>query len=137
MVPISELHKQHQELAALCEVLLPLLESESACKTSVFRELYGRLAEGVRQHLMLEDQTLYPLLIKSTNPEIKHAADNFYSSSRELGRVFSDFLKHQRKRKDRDHESFAVEAKSIITLLVKRIGVEESEFLPRLDELGA
>lgn len=141
MIPVEDLQKQHRAINSLCEVLLVLLEHETARSTPLFHELCERFKEMVRDHLAVEDHTLYPELLHRPEAEVRHVARQFLGGSHELRRIFTEYLKEQKKFQQgdscQDVGKFVAQARETILLLQERIEIEEEQFLPMLRNLVA
>lgn len=143
MLPLETLQRQHTQLRDLTQVLLVMSKHQSLRHTEIYSELCGRLEDQVKEHLALEDGTVYPELLQHAEGELRTTADNLLSGSIHLKKLFSEYLAKQKKyqqRADLDpalEEQSARESQEMLRLLLERMALEEQRFFPALEEADA
>jgi len=132
MIPLETLKQQHEEICELMHILSLLVTDERARKSRIVENLFAELAKKVSEHLVLEDDTLYKDLLVHKDPSVQRTARNFLSGSRELKRIFTEYLKYvcRPSSKQNDCEAFVKETGEVFKLLQERIRMEESKFYP-------
>ena len=138
MIPIDEMKKQHADICELMNVLSILVPREEVRSTRVVQDLFSSLAGKVKEHITLEEGTLYKELLVHEDDELQRVARNFLSGSHELKRFFADYLRRSSKRglADKDCAVFLKETEEIFGALKKRIEVEENKFYPLAESSG-
>ena len=136
MIPVDELKKQHAEICELMSVVAILLSHEEVRSGSVVQELFSTLADKVKEHIALEEGTVYRDLLVDEDHEVQRVARNFLSGSHGLKKFFGDYLRHSASRglADQDIADFIEETEEIFQTLKKRIAVEENQFYPLVEK---
>lgn len=132
MIPLKTLRQQHEEIDELITVLSILVHDEKARQSRIVENLFSQLAKAVKDHLVLEDDTLYTELLVHHDAEVQRTARNFLSGSHELKRLFTSYLKYACRSdvKEKDCDTFVKETEEVFDLLERRIRMEEKTFYP-------
>lgn len=132
MIPLDRLKAQHQEIEELMTVLTLLMHDGNARTTRITRDLFRLLSEKLKEHITLEDGTLYKELLVHGDPEVQRVARNFLSGSHHLMRCLGDYMKRACTPESTDGEcaAFVEETETVFSLIGQRIQAEESKFYP-------
>lgn len=136
MVSIEMLRKQHDGLLEQADSIVQLIkENRDAFNEEMLRELLTNLAAELELHLLIEDDLLYPALMKDSTESVRIVAHIF---SKELGGVKEMFKSYKAKWGEKGTiaeslASFISETETMITLLRKRIDKENNELFPLLE----
>jgi hemerythrin-like domain-containing protein len=135
METLKQLEKQNSEISELCEVLQVLLADNSICDTNIARELFQRFTGKVKEHLSLEDNTLYAKMLAHKDTQINSLTTRYLTNSRELQRVFLDYEKQWCKDgvKVSGNDAFIRETHGIFSMIRERIRAESEEFFPAVN----
>ena len=90
------------------------------------------------QHLKVEDEFLYPALLKSKNKEIKKTTEKFAAEMKQISEKTMSFFGRYSTLKVEDitmNDDFRADLGLIITIIKKRIAVEETDLYPLYDKL--
>ncbi len=140
MIPFNELHKQNHELTELAQVLSRLINERAMCDTQVTCELFQRFAGRFKDHLDLEDKTLYSNLLLAKDRESNSTALRSLNSSKELKRIFTGYMnrwcRHGRLH-IKDHEAFVSETQDIFGFVLDRIQDETETLFPLARDIEA
>lgn len=133
MVPIDELRVQNGRISELVQVLEVMIQDERVCHTTICRELFERFTDEVRDHLDVEDRTVYSDLLNHADRRVNEAADRYLSGTREIKRLLGGYMKRwcgpdSSASTDRAH--FLAETGEMFQLLRERIRAEEEELFP-------
>jgi len=128
MIPIAQLKKEHAELRELIKTISTLLADQPVKKTQVFSDLFEQFVQKLKNHLQLEDETLYPELLIHEDSHIKNIAARFLSGTRTVNRFFNDYLKNWHNQSFKIDRQFLEETQVLFDFLEKRIAAEEKEF---------
>jgi len=112
MLTYDELNAQNDEITELTNVLNLLLTDRLLCDSHVTAELFCRLVERVRDHMEITDKKIYTQLLVSGNEHISTMANRFMGGSKEIKRIFSEFVRQWCDMKKQqlmvtDYEEFA------------------------------
>lgn len=129
---------QHRELLAIAGELagnlnLTIIKNESENVRSILSRLAGKL----KVHLAMEDKSLYPALLRTSDAEVKALTRKFMD---EMGGIAVVFTKYKDKYPGpsslkSDPEGFITETKTIIAALKARIDKEDNQLYPLVDRL--
>ncbi len=130
MKPIEKLKKQHEDIIAIIDRMevesKSLTEPESA---TALLGLIGELGRLLEEHLLIEDDFLYPVLKKRENEDIQKTAHQFEA---ELGGIKKSFHAYSKKWESPKeimqlHIGFVSESKNLADALRYRIEREERD----------
>ena len=127
-IPIARLRKEHLELRELIKAISTLLTDQPVKKTQVFSDLFEQLVQKLKDHLQLEDETLYPELLIHEDSHIKNIAARFLSGTRTVNRFLNEYLKNWHHQDFKIDRQFLEETQVLFDFLDKRITAEEKEF---------
>lgn len=130
------LRKQHQEIRALLTELQALLVNrESAVSESLqIRKLLTQLYGKVQIHLSMEDNILYPKMIKGFDPELSQMAQDFQAEMGAIKKAFSAYIQLWTT----DHiqayaQEFISQSAEIFLRLNRRIDAENDQLFQRYE----
>lgn len=123
---------QHKGLVDLVGKIAGCLDEAALTKdASVVAKHLNGLAGGLQMHLMLEDESLYPRLLKSTNAKIVDTSKKFMT---EMGGLKATFMKYKEKwpsaEIQKNPKAFITETKGILKALADRVEREEGTLYP-------
>lgn len=128
----TKLAADHVELDHLAERLQAIVAGPAP--TADFAAVRWRLNHRLTVHLAQEDNYLYPMLARSSDPVTRALADR---SAKDMGSLFEQHRAYSArwsgKAIETDWPGFARETRAIMALLRKRIHHEELELYHRLD----
>jgi hypothetical protein len=132
METLKKLEQQNQEISELCKVLQVLLTDNAVCDTQIARELFRRFTTKVKEHLSLEDNTLYAKLLGHGDSQINSLTKRFLTNSLELQRIFLDYERHWCREgvMVSGNDAFVRETHGIFSMIRERIRAERDEFFP-------
>ncbi len=91
------------------------------------------------QHLKIEDELLYPALLKSKNKEIRETTEKFAAEMKQISEKTMSFFDKYAKLKVEDlsaNDDFRDDLDMIIAIIKKRIAVEEADLYPLYTKLN-
>jgi len=132
MVPFELLNQQNHQISELTKVLSALIQDRAMCDTTIFCELFDRFSTKVREHLELEDRTVYASLLTHSDKSYNELAVRSLNGSKEIKRLFSKYINRWcRNRLDiYDHAAFIAETDQMFRLLTERIQSEVEQLYP-------
>jgi hemerythrin-like domain-containing protein len=139
MISIEMLRKQHADILEQVDAIVKSLK-ENKVDPSIerVRELLANLSTELELHLLIEDDILYPVLLKDSRESIRNVAHMFVIELSGLKEAFKKYKAKWANHKTiaESLESFISETKALVTLLRKRIDKENNELFPLLEILG-
>ena len=137
MIPFDELNQQNHEITELCKVLSVLIQDRSMCDTGITCELFERFSTKVKDHLDLEDRTLYSKLLAHEEKSINQQALRSLNGSKEIKRLFNGYMSRWCRKGlcVFNHETFVKETDDMFRLLLDRIQTEVEQLYPLVREL--
>lgn len=135
METLKKLEQQNLEIAELCKVLQVLLTDNQVCDTQIARELFRRFTGKVKEHLSLEDNTLYAKMLGHGDSRINSLTKRFLTNSLELQRIFLDYERHWCKEGVgvAGNDAFIRETHGMFSMIRERIKAEREEFFPAVN----
>ncbi len=137
MTPIEKLKKQHMGILAILDQISANLHAanENECASSLL-QLIKQLSSLLEEHLLIEDDFLYPALKKRPQSDIRDIA---YEFSIELGGIKNVFLDYTNKWTSsknivQSNMDFISESKALVGALRRRIVREDRELFPIVEE---
>lgn len=136
MISIEMLRKQHDGLMEQVDSIIKFIrENKDTFNKEMLLELLTNLSTELELHLLIEDDLLYPTLMKDSTESIRNVAHVFFH---EVGGVKETFKRYKEKwiRQDTISESleaFISETETMAKLLRKRIDKENNELFPLLE----
>lgn len=139
MYTLDELREQNQDISALCDILLPLMEDIALHDNPYVCELLARFREKVWMHLVFEDNTLYAELARHNDPGISATARRFHDSARDIKKRFSGYVKHwcTPALSEQEHVALKKESQEILRLVMERIRYENEKIFPLVESGSA
>ncbi len=135
MITYEELHKQNHEITEISNVFLYLIEQRSMCDTSITCDLFFDYVEKVKNHLEVQDNNMYTILLTKGDAPAKNVAENFMSGSKEIKRIFKAYLKKWSSMKEHNliisnYDDFKKETREMFDLVLNRIQDETEHLFP-------
>lgn len=140
MTTIVELKSQQNEIREITSVLLGLLTPEQQAIGTLARVTHTLLCDlcvKVNDHLAQEHQGVFPELLNHGDQSVKNMVWGFINNDKPLRTEFNDY-RHRWLR----HCEYAVtpefiaETKQILHTLEKRLLLEDSKMIPKLEAAG-
>lgn len=140
MITYEELHVQNHKITELTNVLNLLLKDRSLCDSEITCNLFFDYVERVKQHLDVTDNSLYARLLSSGDQHVKNTAGRFMGGSKEIKRIFGDYLKkwcklRQRELVIRQYDTFIAETDEMFQMVLDRIQDETERLYPLVREV--
>lgn len=136
-VPYDDLHMQNHKISEMCKVLSLLIEDRSACDTSITCDLFMEFATAFRDHMDLEDRSIYSRLLAHEDRQVNAEASRSLNASKELKRIFNGYMSKWCRQglKIKDHDAFRADTHEIFNLIQERILVETEQLYPMMRKL--
>ncbi len=134
----SPFRKQHDGILEIITGILNNLDENSIKENSHnVRKLIAKLAGIVKVHLVLEDNSLYPLLANNDNTELREISAQFMDEMGDISKSFTDYLKQWSTASSIKSETsvFIKETKTVLNALKQRIDRENEKFYKLIDEI--
>ena len=137
-LPSARYRDHHADLARLAQHVTACLpvSTQSPDLTTIRQNLTAFTAK-LRVHLALEDDALYPRLFRHDNGRIRQTADQF---SREMGDLRAGYDEHIRIWSNaaiaQDPIGFSQTTRTMLETLMARMGREDHQLYPLLDQIG-
>ena len=144
---INTLKQQHWLIRTQCKVLEGFCKQDVNAKENIeefFNERgkfifhINNFKKSLLPHLALEDAKLYPVLAKSKDPKIRETAEKYSDEMTLISkRTLSFFETYSHLTVDdlSQNEYFKLDLNTIITIIKKRIDIEEQELYPLYSKL--
>jgi hypothetical protein len=128
--------RQHDELVRLAGVLVELVARDPMPASEVQRTL-SKLAGVLRVHAAMEDEALYPRLLRHDDPELRALARDFLDRFGSAYRGFLDFRAQWSSIEQiaAAPADLARGARAVAELLGRRIAEENTVLYERVDAL--
>lgn len=141
MITYEDLHKQNHEITEISNVFLYLIEERAMCDTQITCELFFDYIDKVKQHLEIQDNHMYTILLSAGDSDSKHAAENFMSGSKEIKRIFKSYIDKWSSKKNHalriaNYDRFKQETREMFDLVLKRIQDETEHLFPLVKEIS-
>ncbi len=135
MITYQQLHEQIHQITEISNVFLYLIDNRKMCDTQITCDLFFDYVEKVKEHLDIEDKTLYTIILKGGDDKARKTAENFLSGSVEIKRIFQDYLKKwSRKGKHKlviaNYDEFTRETRDMFELVLNRFQDETEQLYP-------
>ena len=139
MPDLSQLHKEHAELAAVAGRLKTMIARDVPPDAGKLHELRMSLTSLLIHHLKTEDWLLYPRLLRSSNERVALTARTFAASMGELATDFHEYVgRWGATAIEKDWTGYQRETLEILRILARRIAFENRDLYPLLGhEAGA
>ncbi|MFH1843481.1 MAG: hemerythrin domain-containing protein [bacterium] len=137
MDSIAELKQQHLDLQDRCERILQIVDSGPLkSRAGVVLELMTALSLDLDEHLRLEDDYLYPAMMRRSQPLIRRTAERFAQELGGLRQRCTEFMTRWSDQETirREVEQFRTETSAMANALRVRMQREDEELFPLLDD---
>ncbi len=138
MVTFQELNEQNHKISEMSNILEVLIQDRLACDNAIVSELFFRYVRAVKEHLELEDKSVYTCLITNKDSEINNTAKLFMSGASEIKRIFDHYLRKWTRHKKlhiSDHEKFVKETEEMFEMVFNRVQDESEKLYPLLRKI--
>ncbi|BAO45143.1 hemerythrin domain-containing protein [Thiolapillus brandeum] len=137
MLSYDELHAQNDHITELTNTLRLLLTDRLLCDSHITAELFCRYVDAVKEHLEITDKKLYTQMLTSADQQVTTVANRFMGGSKEIKRIFNDFVKKWCNMKKQqlmvaDYEEFARITDGMFDMVLDRIQDEVEHLYPML-----
>lgn len=138
MARTDNFRKQHVDILSIARDINQQLGAElSEQEAGAIRRQLSKMHGIVGLHLAMEDQSLYPAMLRSTDAEARALAQQY---SDEMGDLASAFNAHMKTWGSNAAVSnaaaeFTAQTKGIFNALSKRIHRENTQLYPKADSL--
>ena len=141
MITFEQLNQQNHKIIELTSVLEHLLGDRTLCDSEITCDLFFQYVEEVKNHLEITDSHLYSRLLTHKDQRAQSTADRFMGGSREIKRIFAQYLQKwcrlkRRKLVIREHDEFLAETRDMFEMVLDRIQNETEQLYPLLREAG-
>ncbi|MBL7670954.1 MAG: hemerythrin domain-containing protein [Bdellovibrionaceae bacterium] len=127
----------HKDMVGIVGEISKLLnEAGLGANPAPVTGLLGKLVGKLKIHLVTEDRSLYPQLLKSSDPKVKATAEKFQAEMGGIKTVVEAFAtKWMDPREIKAHPAaFIKETKGLFDALAKRIEKEDNELYALADK---
>ncbi|MDJ0882062.1 MAG: hypothetical protein QNJ56_10480 [Gammaproteobacteria bacterium] len=141
MITYDELHQQIHKITEISNVFLYLIEDRMMCDTDITCDLFFDYVDKVKDHLEVQDKTIYSSILNQGDASAKETADNFMSGSKEIKRIFQSYLKKwSNKGKHQlvisNYDDFTKETREMFELVLNRIQDETEHLYPLVKSIS-
>jgi hypothetical protein len=141
MITYDELHKQNHEITEISNVFLYLIEQRAMCDTQITCDLFFDYVQKVKEHLEIQDNHLYTVILTGGDASARKVADNFMSGSKEIKRIFKSYLKKWSSSRDHaliisNYAEFKQETREMFELVLNRIQDETEHLFPTIQSIN-
>ena len=140
MITYDELHKQNHKITELTNILNLLLKDRLLCDSEITCSLFFDYVDQVKTHLDVSDNHLYSRLLAAGNQRAKNTASRFMGGSKEIKRIFAEYLKKWCKLRQRElvikqYDQFIAETDEMFEMVLDRIQDETEHLYPLIREV--
>jgi len=131
--------KQHAEILDTARQISQYFGSTiSEEEAAVIRRQLSKMHGLVGLHLAMEDKSLYPSMLRSTDPAARDLAQRYSAEMGDLSAAFERYMKAWSKGSaiSASPAAFTEESKGIFNALSKRIHRENTQLYPVADSLA-
>jgi hypothetical protein len=105
------------------------------CDTKITCDMFFDYVEKVKNHLEVEDKSLYTVILKGGDDRARNTAQLFLSGSREIKRIFQEYLKKWSKPGKHqliiaNHDEFLSDTREVFDLVLNRFQDETEQLYP-------
>lgn len=139
MGPTESLRRQHDEMLQVATEIAGHLTPEGVEQhAEKISSLLSKLAGKLKMHLAMEDKSLYPKMLSSSDPVTKNIAEKFMAEMGELSTVFSKYIRdwNSPKAMRADSKQFITTTGEIFAAITKRIERENNQLYPKLEAVS-
>lgn len=136
MARTESFRKQHDDLALALQKIESMIKA-SPLNATELSQLLASVAGKINMHLAMEDQSLYPAMLKSNNTKVVEAAKKFQAEMGGLKEVFVKFCQEWgiASKISANEDGFRTQMTGIIAALRKRVAKENTELYPLADQI--
>lgn len=137
---MTRFHSQHADLYGLIETIQALLSGFSTdAPTAPMREAFHQLSAKLRIHLALEDDALYPRLMRHPDARLRDRAEQFQTEMSGLRETYETFLRDwlHSGRFAQNRSGFVQAVRAIFGLLTARLRREDADLYPLVSVVAA
>lgn len=138
MARTDNFRKQHVEILSIAREINQQLGPElSEQEAASIRRQLSKMHGIVGLHLAMEDQSLYPSMLRSTDPEARALAKQYSDEMGDLALAFNNHMKTwgSNAAVTNAAEEFTTQTKAIFNALSKRMHRENTQLYPKADSL--
>ncbi len=138
MVTFDLLNEQNHKISELINVLDVLIRDRASLDNRVVSEMFFRFVDAVKEHLDLEDKSVYTCLITHRDSNINNTAKLFMSGASEIRRIFDKYVRKWTRHKRlhvADHETFLKETEEMFDFVLNRVQDESEKLYPLLRKI--
>jgi len=138
MARTDNFRKQHAEILQIArdinQHLGPVIAEETAAQ---LRRLLSKMHGLVELHLAMEDNSLYPSLLRSADPQARQLAQDYAKEMGGLAGTFQTYVRtwHSAATISAGAAAFTEQSKAVFNALSKRIHRENTQLYPVVDAL--
>jgi len=138
MARTDNFRKQHAEILSIArdinQLLGPVIENENA---AYIRRQLSKMHGMVGLHLAMEDNSLYPSMLRSADPEARDLAERYAAEMGDLAAAFEAYMRKWSGTTmiTASAAEFTDHSKAIFNALSKRIHRENTQLYPAADAL--
>lgn len=137
MLTFEQLNAQNDRITELTNVLSKLLSDRQLCDSNITCDLFYQYVDEVKKHLEITDRKLYTPLLTSGNTRMVNVANRFMGGSKEIKRIFNEFVKKWCNMKKQqllvtDYDEFARITDGMFNMVLDRIQDEVEHLYPML-----
>lgn len=139
MARTESFRRQHRDLSQLAtEIALRLTPEEIERDPGELRRMIARFAGKLRVHSRMENEALYPELLRHPAPEVRATAERLFA---DLGAIYGTFDVFEARWPDaaslaREPRAFVIATLELFETLRRRITLENRTLYPMVDALG-
>lgn len=136
--PTAQYRIQHEELLTQATQLSnAIADNVSSLDAPSIRALLSAIAGKLRTHLAIEDNSLYPRLLKHNDEKIRKTAFSFQQEMGHIRTAFDEYLRRWPNLEIlADPQGFRRDTRSLLRTLHDRIRREDNQLYPLLDRIG-
>ena len=138
MVTFDLLNEQNHKISELIAVLEVLIRDRASLDNDVVSEMFFRFVDAVKEHLDLEDKSVYTCLITHRDSGINNTAKLFMSGASEIRRIFDKYVRSWTRKKRlhvADHDRFLAETTEMFDIVLNRVQDESEKLYPLLRKI--
>jgi hypothetical protein len=136
MIDIDSLKQQHAGISVAMNLSMAAIDGgQTTTDPWAISESLGSLSTCIHDHLKVEDEDVYPVLMDSGNAEVKRTATRFQTNMGGLAEEFESYFERYRSpdQISGDPALFNYETRRIFELLRHRMRREEKDLYPLLE----
>lgn len=136
---VTEIYKkQHKELLDIVGQLSPKLNLNTIqSNPKDVQDLLFQFSSKLKVHLNMEDHSMYPKLLASSNSMIVNTAKDYQTEMGGIKQILDNYLKHWTVRENliKEPDKFITQTKELTLALKARIQKEDTILYPMFERL--